>query len=110
MRRVLCGTPVNHCSGSKIPVSAWLGGNSMQKVHPDSVDAFKCHRKYLISVEGFEPLGSRELRAPDGSGVRVLAKQSHFGAVLRGGKSGDKNSKAHRAMPIGGRSGVIVRT
>lgn len=82
----------------------------MQKVHADSADAFKCHRKYLINIEKFVPLGSRELAAPDGSGVRVLTKQSRFGAILRGGKSGDKSSSAHRVMPIGKRSGVIVRT
>jgi hypothetical protein len=91
-------------------VNAWLGGNMMQKVHPDSVAAFKCHRKYLINVEGFTPLSSRDLRAPDGSGVRVLTKQSHFGAVLRGGKSGDKSTSANRVMPMKGRSGVITRT
>jgi len=90
-------------------VNAWLGGNMMQKVHPDSVDAFKCHRKYLINVEGFVPLSSRDLRAPDGSGVRVLTKQSHFGAELRGGKGGDKMSSASRVMPMNARSGVIIR-
>jgi len=112
MRAYLCGTPSSDCTGSNTPVSAWLGGSRMQRTHSTPQDAFKCYKRHLIK-NGYEPIGSRELRAPaeTGLGILVLTKPSHFGAELRGGKTGKKGaSTGKRLMPKGRRSGVMVRT
>lgn len=100
MRKYLCGTPQEHCIGSAFGTSARLGGKRSYKMHPDSPEAFKCYRRYLIKELHYEPIGSRELKAPNGP-VLVLAKQSRFGAELRRGKEGG------RAQPRHGLRGVI---
>lgn len=92
-RKILCGTPTKHCSGSLTPTSAWLGG--AQRAHNSSEDAFRCYARYLVGVLGGEQVGGREFRLPEGnelgvSGVLVLTKKSRFGGELRPGKSGEK--------------------
>jgi hypothetical protein len=103
MRRYVCGTPVGSCSGGSSMVSARLGNG--QRTHASPQEAFKCYYRYLVSV-GYEPIGHRELRAPDGSGILVLTKKSHFGGELRSGKGGEKSGKS-RFMPMGRRPGLI---
>lgn len=106
MRRVMCGTPKEHCSGSSMQVNAWLGGVAGQKVHADSPEAFRCHARYLTNVRGYERLSSREFLTPD-IGILVLTKQTRFGAELRGGKRGQKLMAGDRVMPKSNRSGVV---
>lgn len=111
MRKILCGTPKQHCSGSATPVSAWLGGQSSQKAHNDAPDAFRCYARYLTGVVGAEQIGGREFRMPPGNslnveGVLVLTKQSRFGAELRAGKTSEKGG-GKRVMPKSG-SGVMI--
>jgi hypothetical protein len=111
MRKILCGTPKQNCSGSTTPVSAWIGGLAGQKTHNDARDAFRCYSRYLVNTLGAEQVGGREFRLPPGNplnveGVLVLTKQSRFGSELRGGKTSEKGG-GKRVMPKSG-SGVFV--
>jgi hypothetical protein len=99
--KYLCGTPTDHCGGSLGILSAAFKGKGT-RTHNSPQEAMRCHSRYLVRVLGFEKLGAREFRAPDGSGIRVLTKPSHFGAKMRPGKEGARN------MPTRGRSGVMV--
>ena len=90
-KRYLCGTPTDHCSGSMTKCSNHMKAT---KTHVSSVEAFKCHAKYLINVEGYQQIGSREFAAPNNGPIRVLTKKSRFGAMLRGGKEGRSMPKA----------------
>lgn len=96
----MCGTPNECCTGSTIQVNQGLR-TKVNKAHPSPEQAFKCHKKWLIS-QGFVEVGQRELLAPDGSGVRVLSKKSHFGAELRDGKA------SSRYQPNSKYRGVII--
>ena len=100
----LCGTPKDHCSGTQGNVNAALGGT--RKVHSSSENAFKCHKDYLIRI-GYTVVDSRGLRAPDGSGIRVLTKPIRFGAKLRNGKEGTRNMSSTRSGK-GIKGGCIV--
>lgn len=102
----MCGVPSTHCSAGRINVNAALRGSGNRCAHGSPEEAFRCHRTYLIS-QGFEPIGSRELRAPDGSGIRVLTKPCRFGAQLRNGKAGTRNM-SNVKIPGGGRRGGNV--
>lgn len=97
--KCLCGTPKSNCTGSKIFTNSGLGGYTI--AHSSSKEAFRCFKKYLISL-GYEPIGIRELRAPDGSGIKVLSKQSHFGMPLRKGKSEVQNRYQPRGRAAAG--------
>jgi hypothetical protein len=106
----MCGTPKKECAGSGTFVNAGLGGNAgSTKTHTSTADAFKCYKRYLIRVEGYEPIGSRELRAPDGSGVLVLPKQSHFGVVLRRGKNQDGKGNRFQSASRRASAGVLIK-
>lgn len=87
--RYLCGTPGEKCTGPLAKLSNSLKAKGYHD-HGSPSEAFNCHRRYLIS-EGYELTGSRELRAPDGSGIRVLTKKIRFGAKMRPGKEGQRN-------------------
>lgn len=104
MRRYMCGSPPEFCSGATTIVNTGLG--KVTHTHTSPVEAFKCYKRYLINVLGYEQLGAREFKTPDG--VLVLTKQSKFGAALRGGKKPEKGSKANRATPYHTGAGVIV--
>lgn len=93
-RKYLCGTPAKHCNGSLISTTSGLGKSIL--AHSSRVEAFKCYRRHKIDVEGYEMVGSRELRAPDGSGVLVMSKQSKFGSELRRGKNQDGNGNRYQ--------------
>lgn len=103
----LCGTPKEHCSGALTTCNAGMRGASVTKSHLDPTAAFKCHAKYLVKI-GYEQLSPREFRAPDGSGIKVLTKQSRFGAKLRNGKEGTRNMPHVRGHRAGARGGIIV--
>jgi hypothetical protein len=104
--RFLCGTPEKKCLGSRIFSNAGLGKSTV--AHTSSVDAFRCHKRYLINELGYEAIGSRELRSPDGSGILVLSKQSKFGMPLRKGKNQD--GKGNRYQPKGrAAAGGLIR-
>src|SRR5579863_8747285 len=92
----MCGVPPESCGGSMFGLSNSLRKTS-NKVHNSSAEAMKCMKRYLVS-QGFVQLSSREFRNPDGSGIRVLTKESRFGAKLRPGKAG-------RVMPAPPRTG-----
>ena len=84
--RYACGTPSAHCGAKKVSVSAGLTQTSQSRTHSTPEEAFRCHRAYLIDVEGYKMLDGRALSPPDDGPVRVLTKPSRFGARLRGGK------------------------
>jgi hypothetical protein len=92
----LCGVPSEHCGGSLGQLSAGFKAKGY-RVHNSPTEAFRCMGRYLVKI-GYEKLSSREFRAPDGSGIRVLTKQSRYGGKLRPGKAG-------RNMPAGNRTG-----
>lgn len=93
-----CGTPYQHCGGGIGQVSHALIGKV--KLHSSPQQAFNCHVKYLIS-QGYEKVGAREYKAPDGSGIRVLTRKSRFGSPMRPGKAG-------RNMPPSPKGGLIT--
>jgi len=78
-----CGTPSIHCVGNKGLQAPALA----EKCHGARDEAYKCYRNYLIKVEGYTQIGSREFRK-EGHPVRVLTKKIRFGARLRPGKEG----------------------
>ena len=102
-----CGVPGHACSGQHSTLNAGLRDTSQKRVHNTPEAAFRCHKNYLISI-GYELVGSRELRAPDGSGIRVLTKPSRFGARLRNGKEGTRNMSNTKIRGGGRRSGNIA--
>lgn len=86
----LCGTPPDHCGGSLGILSAAFKAKGT-KLHNSPQEAFRCHARYLVQVKGFEKLGPREFRNPDGSGIRVLTKPCRFGSPMRPGKEGARH-------------------
>lgn len=82
-RRYLCGVPKEECCGALTA----LPHNSSMKTHGSSVQAFKCHAKWLLR-QGYTQVGNREFAPPDGGPIRVLTKKSRFGGMLRPGKRG----------------------
>jgi hypothetical protein len=86
MRKHLCGTPREHCTGSPSTVDKESVGT-----HATAHEAFACHRQYLISI-GFKPIGPRELIDPADGYVRVLTKKIRFGASARRGKGPESGS------------------
>lgn len=75
-------------------------GRITLKAHASPMDAFNCHKRWLIT-RGFKQIGPREFRPPDGGPIEVLTKKSRFGARLRTGKG--KRLMGHRHT-----SGVII--
>jgi hypothetical protein len=86
MRRHLCGTPAEACTGTLSTVDKEGVGT-----HATAEQAFACHRQYLIA-RGFVPVGPRELRDPTDGFVRVLTKKIRFGAPVRRGKGPEGGS------------------
>lgn len=101
MRIVKCPTPKDKCTGGTYPFLPGLGGSI--RAHSSSDEAFRCYRRYLVKFEGYEPIGPREFRPPDGGPILVLAKRSRFGTAMRLGKEG-------RHMPRERHGGYIVST
>ena len=99
-RVVLCGVPSQYCTGGKYSTDQ----NLPDRCHSSSTEAFRCMKRYLL-LQGYEQIGPREFRPPDGGPIRVLRKRTKFGASLRAGKGGD------RFMPdekISGNRGTII--
>ena len=86
MRRHICGTPRESCTGNPSTVDKESVGT-----HATANEAFECHRQYLISL-GFTPIGMRELIDPADGYVRVLTKKIRFGARVRRGKGPESGS------------------
>lgn len=99
----LCAVPRESCAGFVYITDQHLP----PKAHNSSSEAFKCHARYLKS-QGYEQIGPREFRPPDGGPVLVLPKQSKYGGRLRQGKRGDKGATANRYMPYGKRTQGII--
>ncbi len=116
-RAYTCGVPTEYCSGNSTHLNAMLSG-SKPKAHNQPEAAFDCHAKYLMDVEGYTRLSSREFVPKDGGPIRVLTKKSRFGGELRGGKRGEGGAggggeTASRYNPEkkkGNRSGIITST
>lgn len=102
MRRYMCGTPAKSCGGGQMETN---GG--FQRVHVSPQEAFKCYRRHLV-LEGYELIGSRELRPPGGGPILVLSKPSHFGGELRGGKRAANMGNAKRLNPKNGKAGLMI--
>ena len=79
---VLCGVPTEHCIGARYVTDQQLP----PKCHASHSAAFNCMKRYLVSVMGYEQIGSRDFRPPDGGPIRILTKRSKYGARLRTGK------------------------
>lgn len=79
-----CGVPKELCNGGTVLTNKSLGGSI--KAHGTSEEAFKCHKRYLLS-QGYEQIGSRDFRPPDGGPILILSKKSKFGGKLRKGKA-----------------------
>ena len=86
MRRHICGTPREGCTGTLSTVDKEGIGT-----HATAQEAFECHRQFLIA-RGFVPVGARELIDPADGCVRVLTKKIRFGARVRRGKGSDSGS------------------
>jgi len=77
------------------------------KVHHTSAEAFRCRARWLVKVQGWEQIGSREFRK-DGEPVLVLSKKCRFGGVLRSGKTGGEGTSMGRVMPSDRPGGIIA--
>ena len=86
MRRHICGTPLDGCTGTLSTVDKEGIGT-----HSTAEEAFECHRQYLLA-QGFTPIGPRELIDPTDGRVRVLTKKIRFGARVRRGKGPESGS------------------
>src|SRR5688500_14464476 len=104
MQRSLCGVPDNECSGGNFPVNK---GMHVKRTHESPQQAFKCHKRWLLK-QGYEQIGSREFRPPDGSETLVLTKQSKFGGKVRKGKTGEQGDAGKRCAFMKGGGTIIV--
>lgn len=107
---VMCGVPAAHCTGGKVASNAFLR-TTAPTAHQSHSEAYKCHRRYLVRVLGYEDIShetAHTFRPPpgvNGGYLRVLTRPSKFGARVRAGKDGQ------RWMPkMRGRSGVVIGT
>lgn len=104
MRKHICGTPKEFCSGSNFSVGKGL---LFHLVHQTAEEAFKCHASYLVTQKGHIQVGSREFKDPTDGYIRVLTKKSRFGAPIRKGKTGqDGNGK--RGMFVDSMKGTVL--
>lgn len=87
--RYMCGVQKELCNGILTATNHGLEKDII-KTHASSIEAFHCARKALLR-QGWEQIGSREFRSPDGGPIRVLTKPSRFGGKLRNGKEGTRN-------------------
>ena len=78
-RTYSCGVDLHLCSGAKKPVSSPDGHKSIIALHGSRREAFRCKVRSLIGL-GYERIGPREFRPPDGGPILVLDKQSKFGS------------------------------
>jgi hypothetical protein len=86
MRKHICGTPAEACTGTLCTVD-----KEGIRTHATAAEAFECHRQHLIRL-GFVPVGTRELVDPGDGCVRVLTKKIRFGASVRRGKGPESGS------------------
>ena len=100
-RIVACPTPKEHCTGGKRLTNASMRDKGV-RYHQTHGQAYKCYRRYLVRILGFEDMGNREFRPPDGGPRVMLTKKSRFGASMRLGKEGA------RWQPPGSRGGTII--
>ncbi len=94
MRRYLCGVK-NGCTGGNIETP-----KGMMKGHPTSTEAFKCKCRSLLR-QGYIQSGSREFSLND-EPILVLSKKTHFGGVIRGGKTEKSSSRGAFMLRHGG--------
>ena len=92
--------PQEHCTGGRLITDQQLGTS---RCHISHDTAFRCMVQYLLK-QGFEQIGAREFRSPEG-GVRVLTKRSRYGARLKMGKEGTRFMPDERDT---GLRGVII--
>jgi hypothetical protein len=107
MKGYTCGVPKGHCSGGEPVLSHHLRKPPL-KVHNSSVEAFRCHARWLVNVEGYERVGNREFVDPNDGRILVLTKKSRFGGVLRQGKRVETSKKSKRLMPRQWTGGMIA--
>jgi hypothetical protein len=82
----LCGTPSHECTGGGAVLAPGIAAH-VSKVHNSPSEAFRCYVRWLKS-QGYEAVGQREFRPPDGGPILVLTKKCRFGGRLRSGKMG----------------------
>lgn len=108
MKKALCGTPIEYCSGARLPTSQGIKA-AVGKVHALPEEAFACHANYLVKILGYRRIGNREFEPPDGGPIRVLTRKSRFGGRLRAGKGGEGAAGAGKTvMPAFRHGGIII--
>jgi hypothetical protein len=100
-RMFTCGVPGEHCSGATVQTSAGIRGDVVY-AHNTHEEAFKCRARYLVRVWGYQRVGQREFRPPDGGPILVLTKKSRFGGELRKGKAVKDSGRVLPRMAPGG--------
>lgn len=86
--RVLCGVPDEFCKGSPLKTDQVF---HTKKCHQSHADAFRCMAQHLTRDLGFVRLSSRDFQAPNGGPIRILTRQSNYGAHLKPGKLGERH-------------------
>jgi hypothetical protein len=101
--KILCGTPNRDCTGGRYVTDQLLPS----KAHGNRDEAFRCKVRYL-KLQGYEQIGPREFRPPNGGPIEVLTKRSRFGARLRQGKTSEGGTiSSARFQPERG-AGTII--
>ena len=104
----MCQTPQALCCGAKTGTSQSLNRKDSMKAHSSPEEAFKCYSNYLQSI-GYERVGSREFRPPDGGPIEILTKKCRYGARLRRGKSELKGTTSSGVFMPAVRHGGIIK-
>lgn len=103
MRRYICCTPPQSCSGSK--GSLGPSGLSARKLHTTSDEVLSCYGRYLES-QGYKKLARREFEDPVTGRVLIVPKNP--GLPCRAGKSEDgKSGNRYTPMAKGQAAGFV---
>ena len=105
-RRYLCGTPKAECTGTVAQVSSCGEPQEACKVHMSPEEAFRCYSRYLVK-HGYIQTGPRDFKDPKDGMNLVLTKKSHFGAMVRPGKT-DDNGKSVKGRFVQEKPGGTV--
>jgi len=84
----LCGTPKQHCTGSKLVTDQKSLGD---KCHGNMRDAYLCTRRYYRVILKYEEVSPRCFAPPNGGRAIMMSKESKFATRLRPGKEGNRN-------------------
>lgn len=110
MNKYVCQTPQEFCTGGLCATNNGFNRTKNLRMHSSPETAFKCHSQWLVKA-GYEKLGSREFRQPEG-GILILTKPCRYGGKMRKGKNDLGGKKAKRFMPASirktAKGGVVI--